>query len=884
MKPTSRYLATALAGLLFLALVTAISPPFPAISMAGEASAGSALHRLHFVYDKATGQLVEDATDVVPGGATVDSEVKALLARKHAQVDPTRITFRSGLTIHPRAGMEAGAREALSAPDGASRDKMWLIQFRYPFPTEARARLQDAGVAFYDYVDVCGLFARVPPGALPLLEEMLAAGIVRYVGSIPPEARVQRTLVTEAAGHPESGREIVVLTFDAPSTEQFEQLERLMVVEGQSSGPIHFVEGRAPGASLQALAELDFVRWVAERGEAELGNLDGGMGVGADLVRATGYDGAGVQVMVVDSGIARDGETYHPDLQPDRILAQWSYYSEDTNAVDDYWLGHGTHVAGTIGGRYNALDLDSNQSHQGLAPGADLLIYKLCCGSPQLTPSWFEDALVRATTEPLQAHISNNSWGGGGYGTYELTSEIADAAVRGAFNEHPVNVVAAAMNNSYLVRSPGTGKNVVTVGAVKDGNYPDVSLPDLGTCEDDDWPPGERLCYSNYGPIDTDPDPDGYTRIKPDLVAPGALLTSAVPWYLIRYGGEYYGSLHGTSMATPHVTGAIAQLLDAYSDVEDGALFEWPEMVKAMLLAAAVDVGVEGIQGQTYYGHGMLDAYHAILHEPGVDEPMDVWGSSMSATSEMQEFTFYVPAGYQEVRVVLTWADPPGPVEAINNLDLLWVKDAGVWYYHDAYTTDDTVEYARIAEGHAPGWWTARVRATSLVSPTQPFALAAHVIMAEADLSIEARPASVPGTLPSFVAGGEFYLHQYVSNPGYTAGGSYAKLQATAGFTVTGVTIFTGDNYEHWYAASELHHDPAFPNDWYVAVGDTIASDDRHVRWSIEIGEDVECGSYPFESTAYWLQAGIQRSSDTEMIQIPVACHFTYLPLVLKGG
>jgi subtilisin family serine protease len=810
----------------------------------------------------------------------VYSEDEALLTRKREEVDPTRITFRSGITIHPRAGMEAGVRETLAAADGGSSDKMWLIQFRYPFPTEARARLQDAGVKFYDYVDVCGLIARVPPGALPLLEEMLEEGIVRYVGSIPAEAKVQRTLVTEAAGHPESEQEVVVLTFDQPSAAQLEQLGRLMTIKGQSSGPIPFVEGTSPTASLQALAQLDFVRWVEERDDAELGNLDGGMGVGADLVRATGYDGSGVQVMVVDSGIARDGETYHPDLQADRILAQWNYYTGEADAVDDYWLGHGTHVAGTIGGQYNALAPISDQSYQGVAPGADLLIYKLCCGSPQLSPSWFQDALIRATTDPLHAHVSNNSWGGGGYGTYELTSEIADAAVRGEEIGRPVSVVAAAMNNSYLVRSPGTGKNVVTVGAVKDGNYPNTSLPDLGTCEDDDWPPGERLCYSNYGPIDSDG--DDQWRVKPDLVAPGALITSAVPWYLIRYEGEYYGSLHGTSQATPHITGAIAQMLDAYSVVEDGALFEWPEMVKAMLLAAAVDVGVEGVQGQTYYGHGMLDAYHAILHEPGVDEPMEVWGSSMSATRETQEFGFFVPEGYKEIRVVLTWADPPGAAEAINDLDVsIWDDEREL--AGQAASQDDTVEYVRIDGGYTPGTWTARVVAES-VTGEQPFALAAHVIMAEADLSIKARPASVPGTVPSFVPGGEFYLHQHVSNSGYTAGGSYAKLQATAGFTVTGVTIFTGDNHEHWYDASELYHDPAFPNDWYVAVGDTIASEDRHVRWSIEIGQDVECGSYLFQSAAYWREAGVQRSSTTETIQIPVACHFTYLPLVLKGG
>ena len=141
MKPTSRHLATVLAGLLFLALVTAISPPFPAVSMTNEASAGSSLHRLHFVYDKITGRQLDDPTVRTPAPAAEEDRDEAFLARKQGQVDPTRITFRSGLTIHPRAGMEAGARTALSTPDRASSDKIWLIQFRYPFPTEARARL-----------------------------------------------------------------------------------------------------------------------------------------------------------------------------------------------------------------------------------------------------------------------------------------------------------------------------------------------------------------------------------------------------------------------------------------------------------------------------------------------------------------------------------------------------------------------------------------------------------------------------------------------------------------------------------------------------------------------------------------------------------------------
>ena len=232
---------------------------------------------------------------------------------------------------------------------------------------------------------------------------------------------------------------------------------------------------------------------------------------------------------------------------------------------------------------------------------------------------------------------------------------------------------------------------------------------------------------------------------------------------------------------------------------------------------------------------------------------------------------------------MLTWADPVSSTEVINDLDIVWVKDgvdveAGV-----AASLDDTVEYVRIPWYYAPGTWKVRVAATSVASPTQSFALAAHIILAGADLSIGAVPASVPGAMGSFEPGGEFYLHQYVSNSGYTAGGSYGELHVPEGFTVLGVTVYTQDGHGHWYEAEDLHQDPV-EEDWHIALGETLAGFERHVRWHIDVGEDTECGGYPFESTAYWLEEGSERSSSTVITQVPVTCHSMYLPLVLRGG
>ena len=884
MKLTKKNLTPLLATLLLLSLCIGAVPSLSPVSAAEDGEVTVSLHRIHQGYDKDTGRWLVDPTvrTWMPGTAGEDAEVGSLAAGKQGEVDPARVTFRSGITIHPVPGIEPGAREALAAADDAGGERYWLIQFRYPFPTEARYRLQDAGVAFYDYLDVSAFFAWVPPGALPLLEDMLETGEVRYVGGIPAQAKAAPGLVVDATRNPAAEREILVLTFDEPNEAELEELGRWMAIERQSTGPIHIVVGRARGASIPALTKLAFVSWMEERSEATLGNLDGGMGVGADVVRYTGVDGTGVQVMVVDSGIARDGDTYHPDLLGERILDQWDYQDLDDDATDNYVLtnGHGTHVAGTIGGRYNAGDANSERSSQGVAPDASFLIYRLF-GPAGFSEMSFDDALTRATSDPPRAHVSNNSWGGSVSNAYPTYAEMADMAVRGDYNGQPVNMVTISHNYNRLTTAPGTGKNVITVGAVKDGNSPADTLVRNTNCgeldpTDYNWPPGERVCYSNYGPIDTDE--DMYTRVKPDLMAPGAMIRSAVPWYS-PFESNYYLGLHGTSHAAPHVTGAIAQLLDAYSDVPGACLFDWPEKVKAILLASAVDVG-----GDTdYYGHGLLDAYHAIYAQPGVDEPMDVWGGSVSGSGETLDFSFDVPVGYQEVRVVLTWADPAGSTEVINDLDVQGIRDGGGIWRSGAASLDDTVEYVRIPGelGYAPGTWTIRVRATSIADSPQPFALAAHVILADADLSIRAMLSSIPGATPSFIPGAAFYLNQYVSNSGYSAGGSYAELHVPEGFTVKGATLYTQDGYGHWYDGGELHHD-SVDDKWHVALGETLAGFERRVRWEIEIDEGLPCGGYPFESTAYWLEAGSQRSSSAIITLVPVACHSLFLPLVLK--
>ncbi len=823
------------------------------------------LHDGHLGFDKNTGESLDDPTIHVPEVLSPQDQVEnqQYYQQKLQGVDPTRVTFRSGYSIHPEAGIAEDVLKQLGAGTGSIPDEnYYIIQFSYPFPTQARRNLEEVGVKFYDYVDVAGLYASVPPQAEGLLQNLLAEGLVRYVGTIPPQAKLAPELVERSLAAPEAAQDVIVLSFDQLTQDQMNELESLMVVERRSDGPMHMIEGRATDSAVQSLTRLGYIRWVEPQPENTLGNLDGGMGIGADVVRGVGFDGDGVNVMVVDTGIARSGSTYHPDLLSGRIVDQYDYQNSDINAADDN--SHGTHVAGSIGGRYNSSDSNSEESWQGVAPGVDYYIYKLCCGPGQFSSTWFQQALQRGTSGGRTTHVSNNSWGGGN-GVYNTASEIADRAVRGEYNSTPINMVIISHNDNLLTRAPGTGKNVVTVGSVKDGNYPDTPFTSCNSVPDYDWPPGERVCYSNYGPLDIDGDSN--TRVKPDVMAPGAMIYSTTPWYMA--GVDYYGFNHGTSMAAPHVSGAIAQILDAHS-TSNPWLFDWPETIKAMLLSTTVDVG-----GNTdLYGRGLVDPYHSIYYQPGINASMRFWGRSLNSTGETMDFTFNVPSGYEEVRVVLTWPDPAGSTEVSNDLDILRVKDGGGTIRGSSASYDDTVEYVSIPAGYASGTYTVTVKAHSL-SSSQTFGLAAHPILEDSDLNITA---SAPYAVDP---GDSFYYHQYITNNGYTAGGSYARLYVPNGFTVRGVWIYTNDSYSHYYDDSEIRHISG-TNYWRVAVGEIIAQYPRHVRWFIRADPGVSDGKYTFTNNAYWQEGGSLQVGGSANRYINVGGG-RYLPLILRN-
>ncbi len=844
----------------------------------GDAAFTSTLSEVNLGYDKTTGQYLDDPTTVRYTDAGLP-EPKA-----NSDIDPSVIRFgpNNVLTITP--GMAPELRQHLAT--AVAPTEYLALQFTYPVDIALKDDLAAQGVVFGDPLDKLSFYAQIPAAAVTAVSAAIDQGKIHFVGQVPAAFHIMDGLQAQLnAAAPDAPLAVTVQLFATPSEAQLTEIAKLMTIERRSDEAMHLLEGVIPAYNVMALAEHTAVQLIHPQIRNESGsvetpdapviptgvsaNLEGNLSSGGDLLKEDGFVGTDIRVMVMDSGIAHQGATYHPDLPLSRIVDQYAWYplpvSTDAAAIDS----HGTHVAGTIGGSGIGT---SDRAWEGHAPDTDLMIYRLCCNVPfgfGYFDSDFQASLQRGAAN--SGDVSNNSWGGGN-NTYAVSSQLADRAVRGTYSNNWMNMVIITHNDNALSRSPGTAKNAITVGAVKDGNWPNEDVTSCGGTGDDNWPPGERICFSNFGPIDIDG--DGATRVKPDIMAPGVKITSPVGWYFYGDNREY-DSWNGTSMAAPQVTGGVAQFLDAYP-----SYIGWPEVVKSALIASATDVGGANV---AQYGRGMLNTYHAVFDQNNVSD-VTFWTGSLAATGNFNEHTFNVPAGFDEVRVALTWADPvagDGTDDVINDLDLR-VYDANDVLVGYSGTSDDTVEYLKITSG-TPGAWRIRVTAFSNSSPPQPYGLTSVAVLHRAEMSLTASVSPAAGTF----SGGTFYLYTTLSNAGFAAPGSYVRLglPSTTLFTVEGARIYTDDGRSHYYESPELMNDVGGLY-WRVAVGETIAGHPRLVRWFIRYNGSLTTCPQPapndFEAIAYFRDAGsLQQGQVVNVPFLTTACNVN-LPSILK--
>jgi subtilisin family serine protease len=202
---------------------------------------------------------------------------------------------------------------------------------------------------------------------------------------------------------------------------------------------------------------------------------------------------------------------------------------------------HGTHVAGTAIGTGGSSGLFG-----GVAPGANLVDAKVLSDAGLGFGS--ADGIDWAIANKGQYDIRILNLSLGGLNNSDGT-DAGSQAINAAYDAGIISVIASGNDgNTNYISSPAAADKAITVGAINDFN--------TITRADD-----IIVNFSNEGPRTDDGDADYTDEMKPEIAAPGSGLVSANGSYFTD--GRQYKSLSGTSMATPHVAGVIALMLEA---------------------------------------------------------------------------------------------------------------------------------------------------------------------------------------------------------------------------------------------------------------------------------------------------------------------------------
>lgn len=264
--------------------------------------------------------------------------------------------------------------------------------------------------------------------------------------------------------------------------------------------------------------------------------------VGCDDINCIQYTGKNVGIAIFDTGIF-----LHEDIR-DRIIGFYDVINQQKMPYDDN--GHGTHVAGIIGGSGK----ESHGQYRGVACGVHYIGIKIL----DYRGNGSVEGLVKGTDwvlenkENYQINVANIS-----IGMFpEVGSDDRNTIIESVERlwDAGIVVVAAAGNNGPMpgtVTYPGISRKVITVGTVQEKRV--------------------QRHFSGRGPTP-------FCIMKPEIIAPGFQITSC------KNATTGYTVKSGTSMATPVVSGAVCRLVEKYPGLT-------PVQVKMKLHDTVRDLG-----------------------------------------------------------------------------------------------------------------------------------------------------------------------------------------------------------------------------------------------------------------------------------------------------
>lgn len=680
-------------------------------------------------------------------GALVPAVDRSLGSKDDAPISGNVLrTLYGDLTLD-----EVRERDPLGLEHLEGKASFFIVQFNGPVGDAHVKRLLEKGFLVHDYfpdfayvVDLNGGDAE----ELKRVEGVTGTSPFRYWMRTDPEyVPFLNGLEDSPSG------EFVVEMFDDSSRTIDVINERFRITEVASDTRL-FVRA-SPDA--WRLILIDGVKWVEPKPLLILFNDVASGIMDADPLRnLLDLDGTGQTVAISDSGLDTGVDNWsvsgdvHLDFDNRVIFSNWAGSSPNDNH------GHGTHVAGSVGG-------DGTRSGgviRGLAYNSTIFFQAIMDDYQNIVTPGNLSLLFKESYD-AGARIHTNSWGYQGsyyHGAYTSSSYDVDWTM---YNYPQMLILYAAGNDGTdagggdgkidpnSVSPPATAKSTLTVGASENvrgsgglqstwGNafgYPRNPIRD-------DRPSNNSrglAAFSSRGPTNDD-------RLKPEIVAPGTNILStrsSVPGASASWGAynQYYTYMGGTSMATPLTAGMAALVRQYFADHADT-----PGASGALVKAAIINGGVDLTPGQ--YGGGN-PVTKEVNSRPDNDQG---WGRANLAgavspgtgimthyqdlvglrTGENLTRMFRVISS-DEIRFTLAWSDYPGAYfsgkQLVNDLDLRLTSPSGevfcgndLTYPHDSPDRVNPTETVTVKDPEV-GWWKLEVRAHVVPRARQHFAV-----------------------------------------------------------------------------------------------------------------------------------------------------------------
>jgi subtilisin family serine protease len=668
-------------------------------------------------------------------------------------------------TINPQHVLQTYSTESATTE--------YIVQFKKAIQESDKKALLAQHFEIFGYLPDDALVVRASGAALHRYQQTNSG--INAVIAYAPAYKISGDFNAASVFNKDSRTQILIKTFKASESTQIAQAISAL----NSDITVHVADGNsivvtAPRGMVANIANVSGVEHVQPNQKMQLFHFEVGAGgiVSAQTAgdysdingtetgtKSMNFDGAWAMGFTGKNQIASMSDTgldtgdmsslasdFNGAILSGYPFGLWSKSWEDP-------MGHGTHVAGSIVSR----GTHSNGLIKGGAYDAKFVAESMW--SPMLknlsVPSKLGDLFTKAYGDGARVH--SNSWGGAQtFGTYDNYAQQVDEWM---FNNPDMLILFAAGNSGAdldkdgridpnTMSSPGTAKNVLTVGASKNKTATggiQVPISKLRAAKDE-WSAepiyssslsdndGGLAMFSSRGPTS-----DG--RTKPDIVAPGTNILStrshvkdASPLWG-AYNDDYAWS-GGTSMATPLTAGAVTvarQILTEKLGVQNPSA----ALMKAVMLHTADEL-FPGQFGEVGAAHGQ----ELLTHRPNSDEGygrVDVaniahLGAATKlvdnrqgvATGQSVSYNFTVAQG-GSVYANLVWTDAPGSSNAsvalVNDLDLVLTMPNG-----QTVSMNDHINNLEMIEqtGLAAGNYTLTVKGNNVPSGlngAQPYAL-----------------------------------------------------------------------------------------------------------------------------------------------------------------